>query len=134
MSLTFQPGSAVNVTVGAGDLVIGPTAAQYTSDIGPAELTKPLLGAKSQSALAGQVNGTFTINGHTTEENISALAALRDPVNQPFAVEVTFNGTGDKESFNAVGRVSIDAAGDGEVDYTITGTVDGDYTFTAGSQ
>ena len=131
MALTFQPGSAVTVTV-TGAATIGPTAAQYNSDIGPAQLTKPLLGAKSQSALAGQVQGTFSITGHTTEENIGDLAALRDPANQPFLVEVTFNASGDKESYNGVGSVTIDAAGDGEVDWTINGTVDGDYTFTPG--
>lgn len=132
MALTFQPGNAVNVLITAGDTTIGPTAATYDSDIGPAQLTKPLLGSKSQRALAGQVQGTFTVAGHTTEENIGDLAALRDPANQPFLVEVTFNASGDKESYQAVGTVAISAAGDGEVDWTITGTVDGDYTFTPG--
>ena len=132
MALTFQPGSAVTVLVTTGDTTIGPTAATYDSDIGPAQLTKPLLGAKSQRALAGQVQGTFTLTGHTTEENIADLAALRDPANQPFLVDVTFNPSGDKEAYQGVGTVTISAAGDGEVDWTITGTVDGDYTFTPG--
>lgn len=132
MSLTFQPGSNVTVLVTTGDTTIGPTAAQYDSDIGPAQLTKPLLGSKSQKALAGQVQGSFTISGHTTEENIGDLAALRDPANQPFLVEVTFNASGDKESYQGVGTVAISAAGDGEVDWSISGTVDGDYTFTPG--
>ncbi len=133
MTTTFQPGYACTLTVGTGDLLIGPLAANYSSDYGPAELTKPVIGAKAGFAVAGQASGTFTIDGHTTEENIAAIQALRDPANQPFDIELTFNATGDKEAFAGVGRVSVTLAGDGEVDFSISGTIDGEVTFTAGT-
>ena len=132
MALTFQPGHAVTVVIGVADTTIGPTAATADYDYGPAELTKPLLGSTATAAIAGQASGTFSIAGHTTEENIGDLHTLQNPANQPASIEITFNATGDKAAFNGVGRVGIQAAGDGEVDWTFAGTIAGEVNYTPG--
>ena len=134
MTTTFQPGYACTLEVGTSDTVIGPLSANYSSDYGPASLAKPLIGAKAQATVPGQATGTFTIDGHTTEENIAGIQALRDPAANPVDITLTFNATGDKEAFKGVcDSVSITVSGDGEVDFSLSGSIDGEITFTAGT-
>jgi len=124
MALTYIPGSNVTVTITAGDTTIGPTAATVDIDYGPAQLAKPLLGAAGQSAIGGQGTGTFSATGHGTEENLNDLAALWTPANQPFDVVVTYPDTS-TTACSVVGSLTMTHAGDGEVDWSISGILDG---------
>ena len=130
MALTFIPGSGVSVTIKTGDTTIGPTAASVDIAYGPNQLTKPLLGATAQSSLAGQGSGTFTASGHGTQENLGDLASLWDQTNQPFEVTVTYPDTSTTVC-QVVGELTMSHIGDGEVDWSISGTLDGAPVYTA---
>lgn len=134
MTTTFQPGYAAQLKIGTTDTVIGPLAANADLSFGSNPLTKPLIGAAAAKAVAGQASGTFSADGHTTEENIAGLHSLMEPANASVEVEMTYNGTGDKVAFTLiVGPVGITVAGDGEVDYSVSGTIDGLPVFTPGT-
>ena len=131
MALPFIPGSAVSVTVTAADTSIGLTANSYDFNYGPARLTKSRLGAASADTLAGQQSGTFSLSGHTTDDNLPDLAALQVATGQPLEIEVTLNAAGAKHAYNAVAEIGYSVTGDGELDWSIDGDISGDVTFTA---
>ena len=131
----YITGPAVTVEVGSGDTTIGLTAETFSLDDGPAPLTKRRLGQQRADVVPGQGAGTFQAGGHTTQDNLADLAALRAASATPYQITVTYGGFGTSDAtdvFDLVGTITFAVDAAGEVEWSISGGIDGSITHTPG--
>ena len=129
MSQTWVAGYEVAFTIG-GDSVIALTAEDVSIQKGARAIEKRLLGNEDVLAGAGQSEGSFSSSGVGTQEALPGLFDLADPTNADVAIVVTFWGSGDTASFQAViTDVTVDASADGDVNWSISATIDGAITY-----
>lgn len=122
MSTTWMPGYALVFTIDAVDHSI--TADQFSFEDGPAILRKPVFGSAHAQASAGQASGTFSAHGFCTTEKVPTLQALRTAAGAEVELVVTYSALGAVDTADVViGRVSITARADGDVEWNITGEV-----------
>ena len=131
----YITGTATTVTIGSGDTTIGLVAESLSFDDGPGVLVKRRLGQQRADAVPGQGAGTFSASGHTTQDNLANLAALRAASANPFEVVVTYAGFGTSDAtdtFDVVGTISFAVDAAGEVEWSISGSIDGSVAHVAG--
>lgn len=101
-------------------------------------MNKPVIGAPEAFALAGQISGTVSIQGHVSVAQLPELQTIFDSL-----VPVTFTiqvgdaaGATDAGLYSGnmvLGNLNLTATADGEWDYTADGQTSGTTTFTPGS-
>jgi len=129
MAFAYVPGYTITFTIGGEDLSVH--ASSVALSFGAATLPKPVFGTAAGRAIAGQATGTFNASGHGNAEALATLAALRaQTTGGPVPVVLTY-GDGGNDAFDLiVGEVTTDAEADGQLSWTLTGSVDGDVTYT----
>lgn len=131
----YITGAATSVEIGSGDTTIGLVAESLSIDDGPGVLVKRRLGQQRADAVPGQGAGSFSASGHTTQDNLADLAALRAASANPYQVTVTYSGftTSDAtDVFDVVGTISFAVDAAGEVEWSLTGSIDSTITHTPG--
>lgn len=131
---TLVPGWQATVTIDTEDFtaVGNVIALNRTKNV----MTKPVFGSDSQRSLAGQKGGTFSASGHVSVEDYPALIAAYEK-NEPVAFSIqigTAEGSTDVGVLSgncSIGSLGTNASADGEWEWSLEATIDGETTFTA---
>lgn len=131
---TFIPGHQTTVTLNSADVTaIGSVLSlNLTRNV----MTKPVFGSGSARSLGGQRSGTFSASGHVSVEQLSDLVAMFES-DSPIAFSIQVGeaaGATDAGTYTGdcnVSSFSLEVNADGEWEWSIQATTDGDATYTA---
>lgn len=136
MTQTFVPGYLTTITVDGSDISVSgrATGIQQSRNV----LNKPLFGRRQMGKLAGQADGSFTVDGHVTVEDYGALEAIWEAEGAlAFSIQIgTAAGATDVgvlSGFCVVTGRDLNADADSEWDWSMNFDIDGDTTWTAGT-
>jgi hypothetical protein len=134
MSQTFIPGWDTTLTFNAEDFTVVCSVTSFNR--ARASNAKPVFGSNHRRELPGQKSGTVTAQGHISKEKVAALNGLIDS-DASVAYEIqlgTLSGATDSGKYTGqmvVTEVNFEADAEGEWDFTLSATLDGEPVYTA---
>lgn len=133
MVQTFIPGWETTLTFNAEDFTVVCSVTAFNR--ARSSNAKPVFGAPARRELPGQKSGAVSANGHISVEKIVALNALIDSdVAVAYVVQVgTAAGATDAGAYSGnmvITEMNFEADAEGEWDFTLAATLDGDPVYT----
>lgn len=133
MVQTFIPGWESEITINSEDLTVVGNVLSFTRT--KASNPKPVFGQQFRNELPGQAGGSLSANGHMSIEKVEALEEM---FNAATSVEYSIQaGTagGDTDAGQWTGllvvtELTIDTEAEGEWEWSISATLDGEPLYT----
>ena len=133
MVQTFVPGWETTLTFNAKDITVIASVTSFNR--ARSSNANPIFGTPARRELPGQKSGTVSANGHVSVELLPDLNALIDSdVSVAYIIQVgTAAGPTDAGAYAGsmvVTEMNLEADAEGEWDFTMAATLDGDPVFT----
>jgi hypothetical protein len=134
VSQTFIPGWETTLTFNTEDITVIASVTSFNR--ARSSNAKPVFGSPARRELPGQKSGTIAAQGHVSKEKIAALNGLIDSdVSVAYEIQVgTAAGATDAGKYTGnmvVTEMNLEADAEGEWDFTMAATLDGDPVYTA---
>lgn len=133
MAQTFIPGWQTTITISSEDLTVVGNVVNFVRT--RASNPKPVFGQPFRHELPGQAGGTLSANGHLSAEKAAGLEAI---FNSAVPVAYSLSAGTDGEATDGgtwqgnlvVTEYTLDADAEGEWDWSISATLDGEPVYT----
>lgn len=133
MSQTFVPGWQTAITINTEDLTVVGNVLGFTRTRG--SNAKPVFGQDFRHEIPGQAGGTLSCQGHVSVEKIAALETMfGSEVPVAYTIQAgTLAGPADSGAWAGnlvITEYTLDSDAEGEWEWTLNATLDGEPVYT----